>query len=62
MRSVFGAIYALCVEKIFVKNWVGGEKMTNIRYGSAIVIYTHQDGAKCISDAVFAVKTFMIVL
>ena len=21
------------MEKIFVKNWVGGEKMTNIRYG-----------------------------
>ena len=23
-----------CVEKIFVKNWVGGEKMTNMRYGA----------------------------
>ena len=32
MRSVLARYTRFCVEKIFVKNWVGGEKMTNIRY------------------------------
>ena len=33
-KSVFARFTRFCVEKNWAKNWVGGEKMTNIRYVS----------------------------
>ena len=36
MRSVLARFTRFCVEKFFVKNWVGGEKMTNMMYGDGM--------------------------
>ena len=33
-KSVLARFMRFCVEKNWAKNWIGGEKMTNMRYGN----------------------------